>query len=210
MNAKENKARKFKIANRISFACFGAYYLSFIVLTVVAGNPVFLTTLLVPTCMLLGLLINVSIKYRKADTKSIAKTAKIAALLSICMNGFSITESWPARYTAGTDWEQKEKDIRRYPSIVPAWLFVAVVANFIVYLLPLMFLGSQITHREVRLMILFYFISLVPLIAGQVSSTLALIYAGEKKYAVKSWKSIGIFCALFAGAVLLAFLVGCI
>ena len=197
---------KFRIANCISFVCFGAYYLSFIILTAIAGNAVFLTTLASPTGMLIALLINVSIKYRKADIKPVAKTAKIAARLSILMNGFSSPESEPACYLAGTDWAQKEKDIRRYPSIVPAWLFVAVVTNFINYLMPLVFLGSRMTHREVHLLILFYFISLVPLIAGQISSTFALLYAGEKAYAVKSWKTIGIICALFAGVAVLGLL----
>ena len=198
----EKTARKFRIANGISFACFGAYYLSFFVLAVIAGRAACLTAAFLPTIALAGLLINVAVKYRHAGTGGIAKAAKTAGFLSFLMNGYS----YPAACAADTDWSQKEKDIRRYPSIVPAWLFAGTFLNFVNFFMPLIASGTPFTDGEVRLLIVFYCISTVFLMIGQVSSTFALIYAGEKEYAVRSWKTIGIICVLFAAAVLIGIL----
>ena len=88
----KKSARKFRIANRISFACFGAYYLSFILLTILEGRAVYLTTLILPTGALVCLLINVLIKYRHLSIRPVGKAARIAAVLSIFMNDFSFSE----------------------------------------------------------------------------------------------------------------------
>ena len=120
----KKSARKFKIANRISFACFGAYYLSFILLTILAGRAVYLTALIIPTLALIALLINVLVKYRHLGIKPVGKAARITAVLSIFMNGLSFAEKSRALKAGFSDWDRKTQEILRYPSIVPAWLFV--------------------------------------------------------------------------------------
>ena len=179
--------KKFVIANSLSFVFFSLYFLTYVFLVFITRDYKNLLFLFVPSIFLMALLINLSIKYNQLETSTISKISKFSAILNILINGLSTAGS--SLFVGTMDWEEKKEEIERYPSIVPAWLFCILVctlfANFIFF-----FLLGQNSTITFNIIVFYSVISFVFLFMAQISSTLALIYSNDKKYAVKSWRNI--------------------
>ena len=121
------KDKKFMFANRISFILYSLYVLTYVALPFVTGNWIDFVFLILPFMFTIGLIENVIIKYRKIDTNKISKVSEITSIFSTLINGFNSG----ALYVGTMDWNEKEKQIKRYPSIEPAWLFVIIITTFI-------------------------------------------------------------------------------
>lgn len=180
--------KKSVLADRCSFIFFALYCLTYVLASILTENPAYLIFLFVPVLFLFALLMNLSIKHKKMKTSTLSKISAIAAVSAILMNGIQALGT--SMYAGGMNPSAKEAEIKRYPSIVPAWLFAIIFstgfANFV--FAALLFEPSDFPD-----VLLYTVISVLFLISAQISSTFALLYSGEKRYAVKSWKSILIF-----------------
>lgn len=185
------KDKKFIIANRISFTLYILYVLTYITLPFVTHNLVDLIFLILPFMFTMGLIENILIKYRKIDTKTISKVSEIAAIFSTLINGFNSG----ALYVGTMDWEEKKKQIKKYPSIEPAWLFVILISTIL--LLPL---AMVVDIANIYTISIFVLISIVLLIFCQVSSSFALYYNNGKDEMKKFWRNIII---VFAGFIII-------
>ena len=173
--------KKFIIANRISFILYSLYVLTYVALPFVTGNWIDFVFLILPFIFTIGLIENVIIKYRKIDTNKISKVSEIASIFSILINGFNSG----ALYVGTMDWNEKEKQIKRYPSIEPAWLFVIIICT--IFLLPL---AMVVDVANIYIISIFVLISILLLIFCQVSSSFALYYNNGKDEMKKFWRNI--------------------
>ena len=176
------KDKKFMLANRISFILYSLYVLTYVVLPFVTGNWIDFVFLILPFIFTMGLIENVIIKYRKIDTNKISKVSEIASIFSILINGFNSG----ALYVGTMDWNEKEKQIKRYPSIEPAWLFVIIITTFICSF-PL---AMIIDVANINTILIFMIISILFLVICQISSSFALYYNNGKDELKKFWRNI--------------------
>lgn len=187
------KDKKLKIANRISFICFGLYLLVYILLPIVEKNAAYLWFLFFPVLYLISLIINLLIKYNKFGTEKIGKISKIAAVFSILLNGFNAGAS----YVGTMDWDAKEEEIKRYPSITPTWLFIMLFTTcfingaslFIAYDQDPKTINTWL-HFSGTVIIIASIISIIFILIGLISSTFALYYNNGKKDTFRFWKII--------------------
>ena len=184
--------KKFIIANRISFILYSLYVLTYVALPFVTGNWIDFVFLILPFIFTMGLIENVIIKYRKIDTNKISKVSEITSIFSTLINGFNSG----ALYVGTMDWNEKEKQIKRYPSIEPAWLFVIIITTFICSL-PL---AMVIDVANINTILIFMIISILFLVICQISSSFALYYNNGKDEMKKFWRNIII---VFAGFVII-------
>ena len=176
------KDKKFMLANRISFILYSLYVLTYVVLPFVTGNWIDFVFLILPFIFTMGLIENVIIKYRKIDTNKISKVSEITSIFSTLINGFNSG----ALYVGTMDWNEKEKQIKRYPSIEPAWLFVIIITTFICSL-PL---AMVIDVANINTILIFMIISILFLVICQISSSFALYYNNGKDELKKFWRNI--------------------
>lgn len=186
------KDKKFMLANRISFILYSLYVLTYVVLPFVTGNWIDFVFLILPFIFTMGLIENVIIKYRKIDTNKISKVSEITSIFSTLINGFNSG----ALYVGTMDWNEKEKQIKRYPSIEPAWLFVIIITTFICSF-PL---AMIIDVANINTILIFMIISILFLVICQISSSFALYYNNGKDEMKKFWRNIII---VFAGFVII-------
>ena len=187
------KDKKLKIANRISFICFGLYLLIYILLPIIEKNACYLWFLFFPVLYLIAMIRALLIKYKKTGTKNKGKIARIAAALSILINGFNAGAS----YVGTMDLDAKEEEIKRYPIITPTWLFLLLFTTLFVNGLSLFIAYNQNPktinmwlHFSGKAIIIATAISIVFILLGLISSTFALYYNNGKKEAFGFWKTI--------------------
>lgn len=183
--------KKFIIANRISFIFVILYLLTYVLLPIVEKNVNYLCFLILPVIFVISLIINISLKYNKMKSGTMEKGSKIAATSNILFNGFIASS-----LQVGTiDWNEKEKEIKKYPSITPTWLFVILFATILSNLLFFTILSdTQVwnLHISWNAISIASIISIVFVLLGLVSSTFALYYNNGKKEAFRFWKIIGV------------------
>ena len=185
--------KKFRIANRISFIFFSLYLLTFIFLPIVEKNANYLWFLIFPLIFFISLIINLLIKYDSMKPSSMEKVSKGAAILNILFNGFNLNTVAGSLYVGTTDWDDKKEEIKKYPSITPAWLFVllfaTVLSNIMLYLV-LSDTRFWNPHISGTVIIIVSIISIIFILLGMISSTFALYYNNGKKEAFRFWKII--------------------
>lgn len=180
--------KKYVTANRLSFLFFGLYFLNYLILPAVTRDPKNFVFLSLPLIFLIALLVNLALKRKKIKAASLSKVTKASAFFNVLFNG---ADAVPTSLYAGTaDWNKNIEEILKYPSIMPAWLFVAIyitpIANVSFYAL----LDDSPNCINPWVLLTFSLTGVLFLVLGQISSTRALIYSGEKQVAKKSWKSI--------------------
>lgn len=194
MSRKKTKNyRKFVVADRVSFICFALYVLTYVVLLVVTWDYRNLIFLFIPLLFSCALLVSLALKSNKVSPQAMSKVAKVAADTNLLLNGADGAAA--SLLIQNANWNEREKEIKRLPSIVPAWLFA------IFFLTPLVNFTSYGLLEEYQTvspwqLLWFSAASLVFILMAQISSTFALIYAGEKIIAIKSWVTIVIFLVL--------------
>lgn len=183
--------KKFKIANRFSFVFFSLYLLTYILLPIVEKNASYSWFLIFPTIFFIGLIINISLKYNKMKPHTMEKVSQIAAIANIFLNGFTAS----SLYVGTMDWETKKKEIKKYPSITPTWLFVILFATILSNLTFFAMLSdTQVwnLHISWNVILIASIISIVFILLGLISSTFSLYYNNGKKEAFRFWKIIGV------------------
>lgn len=190
------KNKKLLLATRVSFILYALYVITYIVLPFVTRNPKDAIFLILPTIFTISLIINVLIKYDKADTQAISKGSKIASLFNILFNGFNLNTVSGSLYVGAMDWDVKKEQIKKYPSIEPAWLFVILIITLLFSLPFAMFVDIN----NIGIISIFVLVSIVLLILCQVSSSFALYYNNGKNEMKKFWRNIVI---VFLGFVII-------
>lgn len=190
------KNKKLLLATRVSFILYALYVITYIVLPFVTRNPKDAIFLILPTIFTISLIINVLIKYDKADTQAISKRSKIASLFNILFNGFNLNTVSGSLYVGAMDWDVKKEQIKKYPSIEPAWLFVILIITLLFSLPFAMFVDIN----NIGIISIFVLVSIVLLILCQVSSSFALYYNNGKNEMKKFWRNIVI---VFLGFVII-------
>lgn len=180
------KNRKLLFAIRCSFILFALYDLTYIILPFITHNPKDTIFLILPTIFTISLIINVLIKYDKVETKGISKGSKIASLCNILFNGFNLNTVSGSLYVGTMDWDAKKEQIKKYPSIEPAWLFVISVTTLL-FNLPFAML---VNIDNIQLISIFVLVSIVLLILCQISSSFVLYYNNGKDEMKKFWRNI--------------------
>lgn len=180
------KNRKLLFAIRCSFILFALYDLTYIILPFITHNPKDTIFLILPTIFTISLIINVLIKYDKVETKGISKGSKIASLCNILFNGFNLNTVSGSLYVGTMDWNAKKEQIKKYPSIEPAWLFVISVTTLL-FNLPFAML---VNIDNIQLISIFVLVSIVLLILCQISSSFVLYYNNGKDEMKKFWRNI--------------------
>lgn len=193
------KNRKLLFAIRCSFILFALYDLTYIILPFITHNPKDTIFLILPTIFTISLIINVLIKYDKVETKGISKGSKIASLCNILFNGFNLNTVSGSLYVGTMDWDAKKEQIKKYPSIEPAWLFVISVTTLL-FNLPFAML---VNIDNIQLISIFVLVSIVLLILCQISSSFVLYYNNGKDEMKKFWRNIIIVLVGFV--IILAF-----
>lgn len=194
------KNRKLLFAIRCSFILFALYDLTYIILPFMTHNPKDTIFLILPTIFTISLIINVLIKYDKVETKGISKGSKIASLCNILFNGFNLNTVSGSLYVGTMDWDAKKEQIKKYPSIEPAWLFVISVTTLL-FNLPFAML---VNIDNIQLISIFVLVSIVLLILCQISSSFVLYYNNGKDEMKKFWRNIIIVLVGFI--IILAFI----
>ena len=162
----------------------------------VTRNPKDAIFLILPIIFTISLIINVLIKYDKVDTQSISKGSKIASLFNILFNGFNLNTVSGTLYVGTMDWDVKKEQIKKYPSIEPAWLFVILITTLLFSLPFAMFVDIN----NIGIISIFVLVSIVLLILCQVSSSFALYYNNGKNEMKKFWRNVVI---VFLGFVII-------
>lgn len=193
------KNRKLLFAIRCSFILFALYDLTYIILPFITHNPKDTIFLILPTIFTISLIINVLIKYDKVETNGISKGSKIASLCNILFNGFNLNTVSGSLYVGTMDWDAKKEQIKKYPSIEPAWLFVISVTTLLFNLPFAMLLDID----NIQLISIFVLVSIVLLILCQISSSFVLYYNNGKDEMKKFWRNIIIVLVGFV--IILAF-----
>ncbi len=186
------KEKKFIIANRFSFMLYILYVLTYVTLPIVTHNWIDLIFLILPLIFTIGLIENILIKYRKIDTNKTSKLSEITAILNVLLNGFNAG----ALYVGTIDWNEKKEQIKKYPSIEPAWIFVILITTFLLNLPLAMFVDLA----NINTILIFVLISIMFLVLCQVSSSFALYYNNGKDEMKNFWINIII---VFAGFVII-------
>lgn len=180
------KNKKLLLATRFSFILYVLYVITYIVLPFVTRNPKDAIFLILPTIFTISLIINVLIKYDKIDTESISKGSKIASLFNILFNGFNLNTISGSLYVGTMDWDVKKEQIKKYPSIEPAWLFVILVTTLL-FSLPFAML---VDIDNIGIISIFILISIVLLVLCQISASFALYYNNGKNEMKKFWRNV--------------------
>lgn len=178
------KEKKFIFMNRITFILFACYLLTYLILPVYTKDIKNLMFIIFPLIFLISLLINISFKYDKINTDKMSKFSKIIALLNILLNGFSSVSS--SLIVGTTNWKEKKKQIKKYPSITPLWLFVIMFAT----VLSNFCFGLVLSTEGINLnfILIATIISLIFLFLAQITSSICLYYNNGKKEVQKMWK----------------------
>ena len=180
------KNKKIVFATRCSFILFILYVITYIILPIYTHELKYLILLTIPFIFTMSLLINILIKYNNMNVKTISKISKIVAIISILINGLSVGAVSGALYVGTINWEVKQEQIKKYPSIDPAWLFVIIFTTALLYT-PLVLI---INMDNFNVSITFILISIIILILCQISSSFTLYYNNGKKEMKKFWRNI--------------------
>ena len=178
------KEKKFIIINRITFILFTCYLLTYLILPIYTKDIKYLIFIIFPLIFLISLLINIAFKYDKINTNKMSSFSKIITILNILINGFT---SIASSLVVGTiNWKEKKKQIKKYPSITPLWLFLimfsTVIANFCFGLI----LSTE--GLKLNTLLIATIISLIFLFLAQITSSISLYYNNGKKEVQKMWK----------------------
>ena len=187
------KNRKLLLATRFSFILYALYVITYIVLPFVTHNLKDTIFLILPVMFTIGLVINILIKYEKADTEGISKVSKIASIGNILFNGFNLNTVSGSLYVGTMDWDAKKEQIKKYPSIEPTWLFVILILTVLFSLPFAMFVDID----NIGIISIFILISIVLLILCQISSSFVLYYNNGKNELKKFWRDIFIVSLVF-------------
>ncbi len=183
------KNKKNIIASRCSFILFTCYILTYIILPIYTKDVRYLIFLFIPVLFLVALIINLCIKYNKLNTDKISRFAKIISILSILFNG---ADSAITAISVGTtDWEEKKKEVKKYPSITPTWILVLIFSTILFNFCFGLFLSVD-EGLSLNLILIFSGISIGFLILCQISSSFSLYYNNGKREFWKAWRTIAI------------------
>lgn len=178
--------KKLKIANSISYISFGFVFLIYLFLPLLMKNAAYLIFLIIPIIFFCALMGNLGLKYDVVKSESMDKLSKFAVLSNTSLNGIDSA----AINVAGTNWEEKQKQIKQYPSIEPVWTFImicsVIFSNFI-FSAVLCSDGREIINFGV--MINVSILSSIILFITLISSCFSLYYNNSKEDFKKSMRS---------------------
>lgn len=178
------KEKKFIIINRSTFILFLCYLLTYLILPIYAKDIKYLIFIIFPLIFLTSLLINIGFKYDKINTKKANTFSKVIAILNILINGFTSVAS---SLVVGTiNWEEKKKQIKKYPSITPLWLFIIMFATVLSNFCFGLILSAE--KLNLNYLIIATIISLIFLFLAQITSSICLYYNNGTKEVNKMWK----------------------
>lgn len=187
--------KKLKTANRISFIFFSLYLLTYIFLPIIEGNAYYLIFLFFPILFSISLIINLSIKYNNMNKDNMKKISKTAAIFNILFNGFNVHTIAGSSYVGTIDWDAKEEEIKKYPSITPLWLFIMLFCTALFNGVSLFWAFSPTENHwnlSGNAIIIASIISIFSILIGMISSSFALYYNNGKKETFRFWKIIAV------------------
>lgn len=184
-----NDNKKFIIANRCSSVLFAFYILTYIILPIYAKDARYLIFLIIPVMVLIGLLVNLLLKYDELNTNKLGKFVKVIAILNVLFNGNDAVAG--SAFASEIDWEAKKELTKKYPSIEPVQIFVIIVTTILCN--PAF---GLLWGLNLNLILKCSVISLSSLILCQITSSFSVYYKNGKKELWGFWRTIIIFVLL--------------
>lgn len=119
------------------------------------------------------------------------KTSKFLAIANVLFNGLNVVAS--SSYVNDIVWEEKKKDVMKYPSLTPPFLFgvifSTVYANFGFYMVLYATYNANISAK---LLTICSIISIIFIIISQIASAFSLLYNNGKEEMWGFLKIVGI------------------